>query len=109
MTYLPMPKPAYTVRPDGHIEFLPEGYDRQQAMFAVAGIDIATLRTEADYQEAFSAVGTYLFEALLDDALAGNRDSQAVWRAFIEERYGDMKALVRRQTFTVIDGKKSAP
>jgi hypothetical protein len=99
----------YTVGPDGAIEFNPEHYDEQKRMFASAGIDIGSIRTEADYRKAFSAAGDYFFDCLIEDATAGDKACRVAVEAFLNGRFNDFKALIRRQTFEVIEGGRSAP
>jgi hypothetical protein len=102
-------KQVYTVDPDGRIAFDPVHYDDQKRMFAAAGIDIESIHTEVDYQKAFSAAGDYFFDRLIKDARTGDKPCGVALQAFFDGRIGDFKALIRRQTFEIIEGGQSAP
>jgi hypothetical protein len=102
-------KQVYTVGQNGMIAFDPVHYDDQKRMFAAAGIDIESIRTEVDYQEAFSTAGDYFFDRLVDDARAGDKPRGVALQAFLDGRVGDFKALIRRQTFEIIEGGQSVP
>jgi hypothetical protein len=102
-------KQVYTVDPDGRIAFDPVHYDDQKRMFAAAGIDIESIRTEVDYREAFSAAGDYFFERLAEHADAGDKACRVAQQALCDKRPNEFKALIRRQTFEIIEGGQSAP
>lgn len=98
----------YRVLVDGRIAFDERRYEELDRMFRAAGIDIASIATEADYQAAFSRAGDYFFDALLAHAREDNA-SRAILQAFVEGRFHDAKALVARQTFEVIPDGRDAP
>lgn len=67
--------------------------DDIRAMFSTAGIDIESIRTEADYRKAFAAAGDFFFSQLIGRAKAGDNTSQAVLQAFLDGRITEAKAL----------------
>lgn len=99
----------YTIDKNGRIVFDGRRQEAIGSMFLAAGIDIDSIRTETDYNTAFSQAGDYFFGRLRESAMAGHRPSIDILRSFLEGRVSVARALAARQTFEVIESGQGVP
>lgn len=100
-------KRPYDVGPDGQIHFHPGELETFRSMFARVKVDIDTVRTEADFTEAFRKAGDYFFAKIIEEAKNGERYAIDFIRAYLREDYSEAQAIIGRQTFEVIPGGRA--
>ena len=104
----------FLITDDGRVEFTARGREFHTAYFGYAGIDIRTIKTEADLQRASRAAFPYLF-AFMAQRLK-KRPQTLETRALLALVEGDWdtgdriyRQLLTRERLTVINGSSGAP
>jgi hypothetical protein len=105
---------GYRITEDGRVEFTAEGRAFHTAYFGYAGIDIRTVRTEADLRQAERAAFPYFF-AFMAQRLR-RRPQSLETRALLAVAEGDWDAyerasrqLATREHLTVLNGACGEP
>lgn len=104
----------YLITDNGRVTFTAKGREFHTAYFGYAGIDIRTIKTEADLKRAGRAAFPYLF-AFMAQRLK-KRPQTLETRALLAEVEGDREAgdrlyrqLQTREHLTVINGSSGEP
>lgn len=92
----------YDLQPDGTIQIHPDQQADLEKMFARAGIDIRSLKTEEEFVKAHSTVGDVLFGHLIDAAENGDKSSLSALQHFANGDISNFKATLARSTFKAV-------
>jgi hypothetical protein len=92
----------YDLLPDGTIHIHPEQRADLKRLFARAGIDIQSVKTEADFTTAHSAAGEVLFGILINAAENGDKTSRKALQQFADGDLSNFKATIARATFKAV-------
>lgn len=89
----------YDLLPDGTIQIHPDQQADLERLFARAGVDPQSVKTEEDYDKALALAGGALFGLLFGAAEAGDQISQKALHQFTDGDLSNFKATIRRATF----------
>lgn len=103
-----MKNDVYDIRPDGTIEFHADHIDGLREMFEHVGLDIQSIKTEADYRAAREAAWDRYISEWRDRLQSGDKAAEEALRILIHEPFSNFIAFCRRQTFEVIADPKPA-
>ena len=104
---------SYLITEDGRVEFTDKGREFHTAYFGYAGIDIRTIKTEADLERAEEAAFPYIFPFMAQylkkrPQALGTRALRAVvegdWNTY-EDLFSQ---LLARERLTVLSGSRDA-
>jgi hypothetical protein len=93
----------YETLSDGTIRIYPEQQADLERMFARAGIDIQSIRTEDDFAKAHAAAGDALFAILFAGAESGDPVSMKAIKHFADGDLSNFMATLARSTFRTVN------
>lgn len=92
----------YDTLPDGTIQIHTDQHAALKSMFARAGVDIQSIKTEADFMKAHAAAGDVLFAILLSGVESGDPVSIKATKHFAEGDLSNFMATLARSTFKTV-------